>query len=162
MAEWYCMVNGRKYGPIDEEGVRRWAAEGRLTPTDHVWSEGMADWSPATTVPGLFGQTALGPPTGGPPVLQPHRGTMVLVLGILGIVVCWICGIIAWVMGTKDIKEIDAGRMDPSGRQTTMAGKVCGIIGTILGIVGLVFLILYVIFIVSMFATFAAQGGLGF
>ena len=46
--------------------------------------------------------------------LTPHRGGAVLALGILGLVVCFICGIIAWVMGKNDLREIDAGRMDPS------------------------------------------------
>ena len=49
-------------------------------------------------------------PTG---TYAPHRASMVLVLGILGLVVCFICGIIAWVMGNADLREMDAGRMDP-------------------------------------------------
>ena len=68
----------------------------------------------------------------------PHRGVLILVLGILGIVCCFICGIIAWVMGNNDLREIDAGRMDPSGRGLTQAGKICGMVGTILAIVGIV------------------------
>ncbi len=68
--------------------------------------------------------------------LQPHRGGVVLALGILGIVVCFILGIIAWVMGNNDLREIDAGRMDPSGRSLTHAGKICGMISVILLIVG--------------------------
>lgn len=47
--------------------------------------------------------------------LRPHRGTVILVLGIVGIVCCFICGIIAWVMGNGDLREMAAGRMDPSG-----------------------------------------------
>jgi len=62
---------------------------------------------------------------------QPHRGTLILVLGILGIVCCLICGIIAWVMGNGDLKEMDAGRMDSSGRGLTQAGKICGMISVI-------------------------------
>jgi len=54
--------------------------------------------------------------------LKPHRGVVVLVLGILGIVVCFICGIIAWVMGNNDLREMTAGIMDPSGRGMTQAG----------------------------------------
>lgn len=51
--------------------------------------------------------------------------------------VCTVCGIIAWVMGARDLKEMDAGRMDPSGRETTKAGKICGMIATILACVAL-------------------------
>ena len=70
--------------------------------------------------------------------LRPHRGVLILVLGILGIVCCFICGIIAWVMGNGDLREMDAGRMDPSGRGLTQAGKICGMISVILQIIGLV------------------------
>lgn len=74
------------------------------------------------------------PPQPGMP-LKPHRGTAVLVLGILGLVVCVICGIIAWVMGNSDLREMQAGTMDPSGQGLTKAGKICGMISVILNIV---------------------------
>lgn len=70
-----------------------------------------------------------GPPPPPPYPLQPHRGPVVLALGIIGIAMCFICGIIAWVMGNNDLREIDAGRMDPAGRGLTQAGRICGIIG---------------------------------
>jgi len=69
--------------------------------------------------------------------LKPHRGTLVLVLGILGLVCCFICGIIAWVMGNSDLKEMDAGEMDPEGRGITQAGKICGIVSVALQAIGL-------------------------
>jgi hypothetical protein len=64
--------------------------------------------------------------------MKPHRATLILVFGILGIVLCGPLGVVAWVMGNGDLKSMDAGTMDPSGRSTTNAGKICGIIGTIL------------------------------
>jgi hypothetical protein len=51
--------------------------------------------------------------------------------------VCFICGIIAWVMGNNDLREMAAGTMDPAGRGLTQAGKICGMISVILAIVGL-------------------------
>lgn len=70
--------------------------------------------------------------------LMPHRGGLILALGILGIVCCFICGIIAWVMGNGDLRQMDAGRMDPSGRGLTQAGKICGMVSVILQIVGFI------------------------
>jgi hypothetical protein len=65
--------------------------------------------------------------------MQPHRGALVLVLGILGIVFgCAPVAIVAWVMGRSDLAKIDAGVMDPAGRGTTQAGMILGIVGTIL------------------------------
>ncbi len=72
------------------------------------------------------------------PPLRPHRGVVILVLGILGIVCCFICGIVAWVLGNGDLREMDAGTMDPTGRGLTKAGKICGIVGVVLSIVGFV------------------------
>jgi hypothetical protein len=85
--------------------------------------------------------------------LRPHRGGLILALGILGLVCCFICGIIAWVMGNSDLREMAAGRMDPSGQGMTQAGKICGMISVILQIVGLVIWLLFMsLGIVSSFA----------
>jgi len=70
--------------------------------------------------------------------MKPHRGTLILVLGILSLVVCQPLGIAAWIMGNGDLKQIDAGTMDPTGRGTTNAGRICGIIGTVLLIIGVI------------------------
>jgi len=78
------------------------------------------------------------PQYGAPAGVKPHRGTLILVFGILGFVVCVIFEIVAWVMGNNDLREMDAGRMDPAGRDTTKAGKICGMISTILGIAAVV------------------------
>jgi hypothetical protein len=67
--------------------------------------------------------------------LQPHRGTLILVLGILSLVACGLLGPFAWVMGNNDLTEMRAGRMDPEGEGMTNAGRICGIISTILMVV---------------------------
>jgi len=75
--------------------------------------------------------------------MKPHRGTLLLVFGILGLVVCGpFTSIPAWIMSVNDLKEMDAGTMDPAGRGQTQAGKILGIIGTILSIIGLIATIL--------------------
>jgi hypothetical protein len=79
--------------------------------------------------------------------LRPHRGGVVLALGILGLVVCFICGIIAWIMGKNDLREMDSGRMDPSGRGLTQAGRICGMVGVILPIAVICLWLLIAIFI---------------
>ncbi len=82
--------------------------------------------------------------------MKTHRGTMVLVFGILSLVFCAPLGIAAWIMGSKDLKEMAAGTMDSSGRGTTNAGRICGIIGTMLLIIGFVVaLLLPLVFLTS-------------
>ena len=66
------------------------------------------------------------------PLVLPHRGTAVLVLGILGMVACFIFGVVAWVIGSSDLREMDAHIMDPSGRGLTQAGTTCGILSVIM------------------------------
>ena len=65
-------------------------------------------------------------------MMKPHRATLILVFGILGLVSCPGFGIAAWFMGNNDLREMDAGLMDPSGRQNTSAGRICGIISAVL------------------------------
>jgi predicted Zn finger-like uncharacterized protein len=71
--------------------------------------------------------------------MQPHRGQMIMILGILSFFIAGIVlGPIAWIMGNNDLKEMRAGRMDPEGESNTNVGRICGMISTILHIVGLV------------------------
>jgi len=86
--------------------------------------------------------------------MQPHRGTMILVFGILGLVVCMPLGIVAWVMGSGDLKKMDAGLMDPEGRGITQAGKIIGMVATILTIVGIAlwFLLVFLAIVVPIAA----------
>jgi hypothetical protein len=77
----------------------------------------------------------------------PHRGVLILVLGILGIVMCFLLSIPAWIMGNTDLAEIDAGRMDPEGRGLTQAGKVLGIIGVAWGALWLVLGTIWLVFV---------------
>ena len=85
-------------------------------------------------------------PTAGTTAVKPHRGGAVLALGIIGIVLCFIAGIIAWVMGRSDLAEMDAGTRDREGYSLTKAGMICGIIGTILGILSF----LWVVFVIGL------------
>jgi len=64
--------------------------------------------------------------------LAPHRGIAVLLLGIFGLkLTCGLLGIVAFFMGRHDLREMDAGRMDPSGRGLTLVGYVFGIISIV-------------------------------
>lgn len=89
-----------------------------------------------------------GPPYGygyPPPAygVEHPQGTTVLVLGILSLVVCGILGPFAWSMGNRALREIDAA---PAGyfrnRGNVTAGRICGIIATVLLIVSVIVLIL--------------------
>jgi predicted Zn finger-like uncharacterized protein len=90
--------------------------------------------------------------------LQPHRGQMIMILGILSFFIAGlILGPIAWIMGNNDLKEMRAGRMDPEGEGNTNVGRICGMISTIIHAVGAVgFCIFGLIYIVFVFAIIGA------
>lgn len=93
--------------------------------------------------------------------LQPHRGATILTLGILSLIICAVLGIFAWVMANRDLRLMNAGQMDPSGRGITQAGKICGMIGTILLCVGVGFALLYFVFVVVILGLLAAGAAAG-
>ncbi len=100
---------------------------------------------------------------GAPPMqpqswLPPHRGGTILTLGILSLVVCQLCGPFAWAMGSKDLKLINSGAMDPMGRGTTQAGMVCGIIGTCLMLVWVLILFLQLVVGIAIFSAMPGRG----
>jgi hypothetical protein len=59
------------------------------------------------------------------------------VLAVVPSVVGFSLGVTAWVLGRKDLEKMKTQLMDPRGRGTTHAGKVCGIVGTCLNSVGM-------------------------
>jgi hypothetical protein len=86
-----------------------------------------------------------------------HRGTLILVLGVCAWFVAPIpCGPVAWFMGSADLKEMAAGRMDPEGEGQTRAGMILGIVSTILALIGILIACSVIAFIVMVGA---AAGG---
>ena len=83
-------------------------------------------------------------PSGSGAYPESSQATTVLVLGILGIVICGILAPFAWSMGNKELAAIDAGRRPPDQRSTANAGRILGIIGTVLLGIGILFFILVV------------------
>ena len=156
MTQWYISIDGQQYGPIDDEQLHQWVEQEKVHRHDLLWSEGMDAWQPAETVPGLFVAAPGAPPplSPVPPAVtqderrgvsagRPHRGGVILAFGILGMLLCVVFGIIAWVMGNHDLQAMREGRMDPSGRSLTEAGRVIGIISVALRVAALIFFILF-------------------
>jgi len=82
---------------------------------------------------------------------QPHRGNLILGLALGGLLVFMPLCIIAIKMGKADLKKMDLGFIDQSGRGTTKTGVIVGWIGIGLWIVGLVLIILMVAGLVALF-----------
>ena len=56
--QWFYAQAGQQRGPISQEDLQRLIATGQVGGEDLVWSEGMTNWSPASSVSALI-------PTGG-------------------------------------------------------------------------------------------------
>ena len=71
---------------------------------------------------------------------QPHpRATTITVLGGLSLAsflccIFWVCGIVAWVLGSQALKEIDAQPGRYTNRSAVATGRNLGIAGTCIGI----------------------------
>ncbi len=67
---WYYTAGGQQAGPVSEAQLRQLAAGGHLNAGDMVWHEGMPQWAPASTVPGLVPEPV---PRRGPVDEPPRR-----------------------------------------------------------------------------------------
>ena len=79
---------------------------------------------------------------------EQSQATTILVLGILGLILCQVLAPFAWVMGNKELAAIDSGLRSPENRSTANAGKILGIVGTVLLGLALIAVILFVVIIV--------------
>lgn len=66
------------------------------------------------------------------PYPEKSQATTTLVLGIIGLLCCGPLSVVAWVIGQNELNAIDAGRRDPNQRGTANAGRILGIVGTVL------------------------------
>jgi len=53
--EWYYSVDGGRQGPVSPAELKKLAEAGKISESDLVWKDGMADWVAAKSIKGLFG-----------------------------------------------------------------------------------------------------------
>jgi hypothetical protein len=169
-ADWHMRTpEGQTYGPVTRDELDRWVAQGRISVDCQLAQSPTGPWEPA---PAIFPALMLLAPKPAPPqpapafqpaspfsgnpyaaapgtagqYVTPHRGGLILVLGLVGIVMgCPIFSLMAWVMGSGDLREMRAGRMDRSGEGLTQAGQILGMIPSILFIFGAALFMLIII-----------------
>lgn len=143
---WMKAADGQEYGPVDRAGLDRWFAEGRVAdnytirqgqngtylasstfrpiPVGASKSNPFASAAAATSLPN---QTIVSYP-------KTDQSGLILAMGIMSFLVCGICGIIAWVMGSGALKDIQAGRMDPANKGLVQVGYYLGMASVLLHI----------------------------
>jgi small-conductance mechanosensitive channel len=93
-------------------------------------------------------------PYGAPPQEHP-QGTMILIFGILGIFIT-IFAPIAWYVGNKAKKEIQASGIQYSNEQNISIGRMLGKIFTIIAIVSIA---VTIVILIVVFGIAASQSG---
>lgn len=94
-------------------------------------------------------------PYGAPPYPIPREhpeGTLVLVLGVLSLV-CSPLGFVAWYLGSKAERQIELSGIVYSNAGNIKAGKIVGMVTSILTMVGFALMIGYVLLMLGMLGT---------
>jgi hypothetical protein len=93
----------------------------------------------------------------GQPYQPSVNGTTILVLGILSIVFLPILGPVAWIMGNNALVTLNSGYADQSQRSNVVAGRICGIIGTVVLILGIIYVIAMMTFGLTLMKQFGSM-----
>jgi hypothetical protein len=132
-------ADGREYGPVGSEVLRRWIAEGRVTAQTSARAEGTPGWKPISAFP-EFADVISPPPVSGPPPFPvadgyPPKDSAMAVAGfvcsLLGLM--WCCGpvfsILGLVFSIVGLNEIKRNPRQLTGRSFAVAGIVVAILG---------------------------------
>jgi TM2 domain-containing membrane protein YozV len=78
-------VDGRQYGPVSADEIRRWLSENRANAQTLVQAEGALEWKPLGSLPEFAGAFAAVPPPIAPPPAIASRAAGKIPAGVCGI-----------------------------------------------------------------------------
>ena len=121
--------DGKQYGPISADDLRKWIAEGRVNAQTQAQVEGVTDWQPLANLPGLGDAFRGAPPpplpAGAAPAKTSGLAITSLVLGILGLFTCGITAPFGLILGiVAMVKAKSPGRGAAGGSGIALAGVV--------------------------------------
>ena len=135
----------KEYGPINDERLRQWIAEGRLNSQSQIQAEGAAEWKPLSSFLEFAEALAAPPPrtaagsvpptmTSSPsPTKTSGMAVTSLVLGILGFFTCGITALPGLILGIVAMNKIGKSKGQ-------LGGNVMAIVGMSLSGVSLLFM----------------------
>ena len=140
--EWYLKIpEGLDFGPTSLEQLDQWVTQGRVSAACKVrydqedWQAASDFYSELVEAGNPFEQKPVGTvaATSSTPArhLEPHRGTLVLSLAIAGCIVPFLS---VWpaVIGTRDLRLMSLGKMDPSGNAMTRSGQAIAMVASMI------------------------------
>jgi len=83
------------------------------------------------------------------------QGLLILILGIAGLVFAGVLSPVAWLLGNRALRDIEATGYHPGNESMIVVGRLLGIIGTVL----LVLVVVLVVLAVILFVTAAVSLG---
>lgn len=136
-------ADGRQYGPISADQIRRWITEGRANAQTQTLVEGAAEWKPLGNFPEFAGYFT----TQAPPPINPVTGSHLrvtnsfaiwgMVFGILAIVCCCpkiLFGALGLIFSLVALSQINERPNLYEGRGYAIAGIVLSALGLLLAL----------------------------
>jgi len=116
--QWFWSTGDQKLGPVGLAELQRMVRSGQLGPQAMVWTQAMAEWTPAWRLPALFSpQTHLPAPGDGLGLLLPSGPQSALSIaagycGLIGVLfpLAAPAGLVLGILGVRDLKQHDHKR----------------------------------------------------
>ncbi|HTR42701.1 MAG TPA: DUF4190 domain-containing protein [Pseudomonadales bacterium] len=141
-------ADGRQYGPISADQIRRWITEGRANAQTRTLAEGAAEWKPL----GSFPEFAAYFTPQAPPPINPVTGSHLrttnsfaiwgMVFGILAIVCCCpkiLFGALGLIFSLVALSQINERPDFYEGRGYAIAGIVLSALGLLFALSSILF-----------------------
>lgn len=122
--------DGKEYGPVSAEELRKWIAGGRADARTKVRAEGGTEWVTVAEVPELHGA----PKPANPPPLPANMpggsgktsvlAILSLVFGILGVFTCGSTALIGLILGIIALVKVGNSRGELQGKGLALAGTI--------------------------------------
>jgi TM2 domain-containing membrane protein YozV len=126
-------TDGRQYGPVNAEQIRRWLAENRVHAQTLVQTEGAQDWKPLGSLPEFAaGLNPAPPPIIPAPGAVASRASNKIAAGIFGI-----------LLGSLGIHKFILGYTGAGVIMLLVTILTCGLAGVVMHLIGLIEGIIY-------------------
>jgi hypothetical protein len=138
-------ADGRQYGPVTADQVRRWIVEGRANAQTQTFADGASEWKPlgalpefancfAPPVPPMIGPLPPGTPVAGQLPRTNSFATAGLIFGILSFTCCFklLFSTLALVFSLVGLSQINRHPEHYEGRGLAIAGIVLSLVSLLL------------------------------
>ena len=124
-------TDGKQYGPIGADEIRRWLSENRVNAQTLAQIEGSSEWKPLGTFPEFAAGFKTPPPLIAPPTVA-SRASSKIVAGICGI-----------LLGSLGVHKFILGYTGAGVIMLLVTVLTCGIAGVVIHLIGLIEGIIY-------------------